>query len=204
MRPQLTAIEQQKKLIRQQTRQLRTQIDQQSAAIAARNLCINIQALTSYQSAKAIACFLSFDGEINTAPTIDALLEDKGRCFLPKLKPSKPNRLWFMPYDGQTRLSVNRFGIPEVDKPVNLAIRVSSLDILLMPLVAFDTKGNRLGMGGGFYDATLAHLLSPEFADKRPLCIGIAYDEQRVSAIPAQEWDYPLDGVVTPTKFYQF
>lgn len=149
----------------------------------------------------SIASFLSFDGEIGTQPINRRIVTTTGQCYLPKLKPTKPNRLWFMPFHGNSVMKVNKFGIPEVNLSVNHAIAVSQLDIVLLPLVAFDGSGNRLGMGGGFYDATFAHLKDSK---KRPKFIGLAYESQKVAEIPTDPWDIRLDGVCTEQRFYDF
>jgi len=196
-------VTQQKKSIRQQVRLLRNQISNEQARLAAESLPLRLKVHTNYAEAKRVACFISFDGEINTQPLIDMILRDKGVCFLPKLRPNKPNRLWFMPYTANSQLVNNQYGIPEVDLAVNHALAVSDLELLLIPLVAFDTQGNRLGMGGGFYDATLAHFTSPtKLTQQRPNCVGIAFELQKVTQIPSQRWDVPLDGILTPEHFY--
>lgn len=194
-----TQLEQQKKAIRQQVRLIRKQISSQQAHKAALAIQAQLKQYCDYPKAKQIACFLSFDGEIDTRPLIEMIISEKGQCFLPKLRPYQPNRLWFMPFDNNTPLRNNRFGIPEVDLAVNHAIAISKIDILLIPLVAFDKHANRLGMGGGFYDATLAHLAEKK---QRPQCIGVAFEQQRVDSVPTQPWDFPLDGVLTPERFY--
>ena len=195
------SIKNQKSNIRSKIRQLRKSISGEQALKAGTQLRDNLKKLDNYASYQSVACFLSFDGEIDTRPVLDMLIEDKQRCFLPKLRPSQPNRLWFMPYTGRESMRNNRLGIPEVELTVNHALAVSKLDIILMPLVAFDEAGNRLGMGGGFYDATLAHLKQ---TDKRPLCIGLAFEQQKIESIPTQRWDYPLDGVLTQNNYYSF
>ena len=72
------------------------------------------------------------------------------------------------------------------------------LDVILMPLVGFDNDGNRLGMGGGYYDRTLAYT---RHAIKKPVLIGVAHDLQRVDRLPYASWDIPLNAIVTPTCF---
>lgn len=148
-----------------------------------------------------IACFLSFDGEISTHSIFEDLFEKQKKCYLPKLKPFKPNRLWFLPYGKNSPMINNRYGIPEVDLSVNQAIAVSQIDLVLLPLVAFDKMGNRLGMGGGFYDATFAHLKNNTH---RPLFIGLAYEAQLVDDLPNESWDLPLDAVCTEQQLYDF
>jgi len=154
-----------------------------------------------FNQAKHIACFLSFDGEISTQPIIQHLFSNNKHCYLPKLKPFKPNRLWFMPYDQASHMIENRYAIPEVDEKVNKAIAPSQLDLVLLPLVAFDNSGSRLGMGGGYYDATFAHL---KLKKKRPMFVGLAYSQQQIDDLPSDMWDLPLDAVCTNEKCYQF
>lgn len=196
------SIQQQKKIIRQQFRQIRNKITGKQAEQAGLALAEQFKNIPEFQSAKNIACFISFDGEINTKPLIEMIIKDKDVCYLPKLKPNKPNRLWFLPYAKGVQLVNNRLGIPEVDLPVNHALAVSKLDLILIPLVAFDNQGNRLGMGGGFYDTSLAHLSNR--TGSRPQCIGVAYQQQMVDAIPLEAWDFALDGVLTQQQSYRF
>ncbi len=70
-----------------------------------------------------------------------------------------------------------------------------------MPLVAFDSQGQRLGMGGGFYDRTLAQT---DLMKKSPLRIGLAHDCQYLDYLPVEPWDLPLAWVLTPKHTYQF
>jgi 5-formyltetrahydrofolate cyclo-ligase len=76
------------------------------------------------------------------------------------------------------------------------------LDVILMPLVAFDGQGNRLGMGAGYYDRTLAFLRHRRHW-RKPRIIGLAYEFQRMPALPAEPWDVPLDGIITEAGFYK-
>jgi len=196
--------EQQKNLIRQEIRQLRQSISAETSFSAGKSAASNLESLPEFEKAKQIACFLSFDGEIDTSPVIE-LIQKRGKtCLLPYLRPSKPNRLWFLPFYPGDKMKKNRYGIPEVDKGSENAVRISQIDTILMPLVAFDIEGNRLGMGGGFYDATLAYLKEPEFENSRPSCLGFAFEKQKVNSIPCESWDYKIDAVVTDSKIYRF
>ena len=191
----------QKSEIRQVIRASRNRLTESDTYSAGLGLSSQLKKYQIVQSSQKIACFLSFDGEISTQSTL-ALIEDSGAdCFLPKLKPYKPNRLWFMPYKSDYPMESNRFGIPEVNLSVDKALPVSKLELVLMPLVAFDTQGNRLGMGGGFYDATFSHLRAQK---NRPKFIGLAYELQKFKSLPSDSWDLPLDGVCTESRFYQF
>ena len=195
------SIEIRKTQIRTKFRELRQGITRAESKRAGKLARQQLQQLHAYHSSQNIACFLSFDGELDTHPIIQQILADKSRCYLPKIKPLKPNRLWFMPYRGTEPLIKNKLGIDEVDAPISQAIRVSHIDIILLPLVAFDPQGNRLGMGGGYYDATLAHLSQ---SNLQPLCIGLAFEQQKVDRLPTEPWDFPLHGVLTQTQYYSF
>jgi 5-formyltetrahydrofolate cyclo-ligase len=96
----------------------------------------------------------------------------------------------------------NRYAILEPKLNCGQICPLPELDILLMPLVAFDEQGNRLGMGGGYYDRTLAK----HYAEQRekPKLIGLAHDCQKVESLPIEAWDVPLQQILTPTKFYQW
>ena len=192
---------QQKSEIRRKIRKIRNTFSLDYQNQAANRLVEQLLAQQAFNQAKHIACFLSFDGEISTKPLIQAIISNAKQCYLPKLKPYKPNRLWFMPYNQLSLMLNNKYGIPEVDLPVNKAIAPSQLDIVLLPLVAFDCKGNRLGMGGGYYDATFAHLKSQQ---KRPVFIGLAHSEQQVEKLPNEPWDLALDAVCTSEDFIRF
>ncbi len=95
----------------------------------------------------------------------------------------------------------NRFGIPEPDTRhgAHRARRQATwtLDVILLPLVGFDDDGQRIGMGGGFYDRTLAFTQRP---GPRPRLIGLAHDCQRVTRLPVAPWDVPLDAIVSDRR----
>ena len=97
----------------------------------------------------------------------------------------------------------NRFGIPEPDIAVEGWKLAQSLDLILAPLVAFDDTGNRVGMGGGFYDNSLKHLKPPR-SWIRPRILGLAHEIQRVGSIQRNAWDIPLHGAVTDRQIYNF
>lgn len=147
--------------------------------------------------AHTVAVFLSFDGELDTRPLIDRLWCAGKRVYLPVLHPFSPGNLLFLHYHPESELVVNRLNISEPELDVRDVLPLERLDVLVTPLVAFDTQGQRLGMGGGFYDRTLQnwqqHGLQP---------VGYAHDCQQVDALPSEEWDIPLPAVVTPSRLW--
>lgn len=149
--------------------------------------------------ARTVAVFLSFDGELDTQPLIEQLWRAGKRVYLPVLHPFSRGNLLFLHYHPQSELVTNRLKIQEPKLDVREVLPLADLDVLVTPLVAFDEYGQRLGMGGGFYDRTLQnwqqHGLTP---------VGYAHDCQRVAKLPVEEWDVPLPAVVTPSKVWEW
>lgn len=185
--------------IRTHVRHLRralTPEQQQLAAVQAADRALNFAPI---QQAKKIALFLSFDGELNTRPLIAKLWQHKQQVYLPVLHPFSEGQLLFMRYDELTTLTPNRLRIPEPPLDIRNLATLSELDVLLVPLVAFDKQGQRLGMGGGFYDRTLQNWQQHGF-----LPVGLGHDCQRVDDLPVAEWDVPLPAMITPSKIWQW
>lgn len=137
-----------------------------------------------------ISGFLSFGDELDTGPLLTRLHADGFRLCLPAMQ-GKGQPLMFRQWSPGDALKSVQWGIqePAPDKPV------LAPDILLVPLLAFDRTGQRLGYGGGYYDRTLAAFR----ALKPSLAIGLAYDLQEVDAVPHLDYDQRLDGVLTPS-----
>ena len=104
--------------------------------------------------------------------------------------------LQFGLYQKKTLLAPNRFNILEPAEQENL-ISAQHLDLIFLPLTAFDAKGYRLGMGQGYYDRTLAAVFSSKI-----VLIGLGYSFQEIPVIKPSHWDVKLDGILTEQKFY--
>jgi 5-formyltetrahydrofolate cyclo-ligase len=170
---------------------------------AAHDLAARLAATRLFRVSRRIALYLPNDGEIDPQPLMARMQSAGKRCYLPILSRLKHDRLWFAPYTDATPLALNRFGIPEPMTAARHWVRAQELDLILMPLVAFDAHGNRLGMGGGFYDKSLAFLRNRSRWHK-PHLIGLAHDFQRVEQLETFAWDVPLQGVVTDRTVYNF
>jgi len=159
-----------------------------------------VAALLAHQplflKARRIGAYLAADGELDPAPVIAAAVAAGKRCYLPVLRPFAGPALWFCEWRPGDRLVPNRFGIPEPIVTRRALRAARELDLLLVPLVAFDVAGYRLGMGGGYYDRTLAYL-PLRLHWRRPRVIGLAHALQRVDSLPRNPWDVPVDAVVT-------
>ncbi|MCK4833158.1 MAG: 5-formyltetrahydrofolate cyclo-ligase [Gammaproteobacteria bacterium] len=164
-------------------------------------LCQNISRHRSYRYSQHIACYLANDGEIDPHQLIEHAWFAKKNVYLPVLSPIKDS-LYFAPYDENSRFKHNRFNIAEPICQPSDWIKASQLDLLLLPLVAFDTDGNRVGMGGGFYDRTLAYLQHRRYW-RKPVLMGLAHEIQKTDHLQSQSWDIPLDHIVTEKQQYR-
>ncbi len=161
-----------------------------------------LRSFLPYQRSSRIAFYLSNDGEIDPQRLMRSALQAGKQVFLPVLRRQASALLWFVEYRPGDRLLTNRFGIAEPHLRARSQTPPWGLDAILLPLVAFDHRGNRLGMGGGFYDRTLAYKRQ-RLSWNPPLLIGMAHEFQRLAALPKQSWDIPLDLIVTEQKIYQ-
>jgi 5-formyltetrahydrofolate cyclo-ligase len=173
----------------------RTERTRAAAAVAA-------QAARSFllRPARRTAVYLAMGGELDTHPIIDRCRRMRCSLFLPRIAHIGRTRMQFVPFVARSPLRVHRLGMRE-PRPSGFGSRSIDLDIVFVPLVAFDIAGNRLGMGAGFYDRCFARLrLRTRW--RRPKLIGLAYEFQLVAGIEAQPWDVRLDAVVTEKGIY--
>lgn len=166
-----------------------------------KTLCQNITSQKTYKNSQNIACYLANDGEIDPFLFIEHASFLGKNIYLPVISPLK-KCLYFAPYTENSKLKLNRFKIPEPVCHPSQWKTASQLDLLLLPLVAFDLQGNRIGMGGGFYDRTLAYLKNRHYW-KKPILMGLAHEVQRAEQISAQNWDIPLNHIVTEKQRYK-
>lgn len=192
----------------QDQKQLRRKIRAQRRALSKTEVHDNslaaIKLLAStdlFRNSRRIGIYLAHDGEIDLTYLLPRMLILRKHCYLPALRPMLPNRLWFAEYRYGDRLLQNKYGIFEPDIRRHKPIPIWGLDLVLVPLVAFDASGNRVGMGGGFYDRTFAYLKT-RGAWHKPKLIGMAHELQRIDSILKNPWDIPLDGIVTESQIY--
>ena len=186
--------------LRQAIRDRRRTIPAATAERFARRLAKNARRYPFLLNSRHVAGFLPADGEMDPLPLMQHLWSLGKRMYLPVLVPFNSNHLWFAQFEPGDELAYNRYGILE---PVrrNL-IKATALDLVLTPLVAFDTRGHRVGMGGGFYDRSFAFLQRRAHWHK-PRLLGIAYELQKQHAITVDHWDIPLDAIVTEDALYK-
>ncbi len=192
----LDANQQARKQHRQRLKQLRRRLNAAEQRTVA--LAVTKQFLTSPFSLRCgrIGSYLAGMGELDLTLVHHNLWARQQTLAVPTVR---GQTLEFFQLHSHTRLVRNRFGLAEPAAGAHY-VDTRSLSLLLMPLVAFDKQGNRLGMGGGFYDRHLARLPGP----LRPTLIGVGHDFQEVDRLPVESWDIPLDGLLTPSRWQWF
>ena len=177
--------------LRQQIRKTRANLTALQQQQAEDSITQQALALIEARNAQHIALYVSFDGEISTDKLIKTLWAQDKHVYLPVLHPFNPNHLLFLRYLPDTPMLKNKFGIWEPKLNVQNVLPLDELDILFTPLVAFDKEGNRLGMGGGFYDRTLQNWQNSSF-----IPVGLAHQCQQVELLPTEAWDVPLHRIL--------
>lgn len=185
-----------RKALRQQLRQQRRNLNSAQQIQHAGLIALRLWRHPWVRSAKTIGAYWPADGEINPLPFLKQAHKRGRQLFLPVID-THHRKLSFRSWHPCQTLRLNSFGIPEPPAKSTLC-QLEELDILLMPLVGFDRLGHRLGMGGGFYDRTLA---DTEHCPGR--LIGLAHSFQQVNQLQKAYWDRDLEAIVTEKKVFQ-
>lgn len=187
------SVSQQKRQLRTQVRKARRSLSALEQKRAAIRLQHQLSQNPSFKYAKRIALYLPSDGEVDTQLAIKQAWKRRQTVYLPVLDPIRKGFLWFVEYKANSIMRNNRFGIAEPDTRFNKRISAKFIQAVGLPLVAFDNQGNRLGMGGGFYDRSF------EFCQQsatKPKLFGLAHQCQQVDKLPTESWDIQLAGII--------
>lgn len=184
--------QQAKPALRTQLRQQRLSLAPAFRARAAAAAAVLATGLPGWDTAQHVAFYWPADGELDPLP-LAAACRQRFNLYLPVL--AGGNRLLFRRWDAGTTFAVNRFGIPEPQSD-NPGRSAAGLDIVFLPLVGWQRDGYRLGMGGGFYDRTLAGL-------DRPLKVGLGFSCQELDGMAGESWDVALDYVLTEETLHR-
>lgn len=188
-----------RRALRRVMRKQRAALTTQERASAARSIARYIERAGWLRPHRRIAVYLATAEEISCAPLIERALQRRCQLFLPKITSYRARTMRFAPITDRYRR--NRYGIAEPHNRRVLSAR--QLHRVFIPLVAFDARGERLGMGGGYYDRALQHRLR-QSGRARPLIIGIAHSCQRLAELSVCPTDVPMDAVVTEHGIEQF
>ena len=169
---------------------------QETASVALFNLLGNQD---FFRVAQRIAFYQVADGEIDPRMLLDLALSEGKSCFLPVIQQDNPEFVSFAPYDANTELVPNKWGIAE--PPTSEVISPTNFDVVFVPLVGFSEDCFRLGMGKGFYDRTFSFKIFNR--PSSPMLVGLAHESQLVDSFPVESWDVRLDSVATERHIYR-
>ncbi len=190
--------------LRRSLKRQRAALSKQQQAIFSQRAVSKLCRCRSFRAARNIALYLPVRGEIDPRPLLQHA-HPQQRFYLPVLSPNKHSGLVFVRWTKHTRFRRNRFKIPEPCIRSSHSLPATALDWVVTPLLGFDSHGNRLGMGGGFYDRSFAFKRLYLGKSKRPLLIGFAYHFQHITPpLQAQNWDVPLDAICTDKTYQHF
>ena len=176
-----------KKELRRKMKELRADLLPEYREEAALCLLAQLQKMPEFEGSEILFCYASYGTELSTS----AIVAAHGKVAYPKVFPDGEMRF----YLGAT-LKPGFRGIPEPQGGEE--VWPKSTDLMLLPGLAFDLQGQRLGYGGGYYDRYLAA------CQERPFCYGIGFEEQLVPSLPHESHDQPLDGLVLPKRIVKF
>ena len=194
----ITSADSVRRQLRRDIRAKRRALPAAVRAQADRAIHAHIKNLPEYRRARRVALFLAFDGEPSLDPLVEAARRHRKQLYVPVLRGMTMTFAELVP---GTTLAANFFGIME--PKVGRRIDTRKLDLVLTPLVAFDDRGVRMGVGRGYYDRAFKFLRHRTHW-RRPKLLGVAYELQRVAALTPNPWDVPLWGVVTEREARRF
>jgi len=184
--------------VRRELRASRSNLSDSVRALHDHEIVQHVLELISFHNVRSVACFWPFDGEPDLRPVYRELMIRGCEMALPVISTDNSHDMCFHAWTENTEMVNNRYGIAE---PRNTEkILLPRFDMLLMPLVGYDRRGNRLGMGAGYYDRCLESLRDLPV----PLRAGIAYSLQKIDSIEINNWDIPLHAVVNEHGWFTF
>ena len=185
--------------LRRELRARRRAVPRDARRRAARLLAWRVESAGWLTAGRRIALFLSMPEEIDTAPLLARARARGCQVFVPRITDYRHSRMRFLPLTGALRRG--NFGI--LEPGTGIARGARDMDVVFMPLVGFDARGNRIGMGKGYYDRALSFRRhAPHY--RHPLLVGLAFECQRVEHLPVRPHDIALDCLVTESGTRRF
>jgi 5-formyltetrahydrofolate cyclo-ligase len=181
-------------MLRRRLRRDRKQRERRQRQADAAGLNRHLLGMEAVCSAAWVAGYFAFDGEPDIRFSLTQLCRRGIGVVLPVVPETPGALLRFHRWTPATPLTVNRYGISEPRG--GDVVPLEHIDTWLLPLVAFDRAGNRLGMGAGWYDRVLGEQKAKAFR------LGVAWSDQEVDRIPVEPWDQRLDAVVTERESF--
>ena len=186
-------------LLRSSLREKRQELSPEQQKAAAASLFNMLGNQDFFRVAQRIAFYQVAGGEIDPRMLLDLALSQGKSCFLPIIQQDNPEFVSFAPYDANTELVPNKWGIAEPS--TSEVISPTNFDVVFVPLVGFSKDCFRLGMGKGFYDRTFSFKIFNRRSS--PMLVGLAHESQLVDSFPLESWDVRLDAVATERHIYR-
>lgn len=185
--------------LRQHLRNQRKALSSAYREAALKNIIQTVLSIPQFIKAKTIAGYIGFDGEVDALPLLELALQQHKQCFIPRVHTDlKHATMEFVSFKHLHELVANSFGI--LESLSKNTYPVQNLDLVLTPLVGFNTAGHRLGMGKGYYDRCFEFITTISSTEKRPFMLGLAFECQYSEAIIQQPHDIALDAIVTESR----
>lgn len=181
---------------RRRLRRLRLELDPVERMAAQRSIHRALERLRVFRRGARVALYLPMPGEVDLRPCVEIAWRRGTTLYVPRISSRRRGRMSFVLWTPGMAQRRNAFGILEPAGTIRPTPAVK-LDAVVLPVVGFDRRGNRLGMGAGFYDRTLRRRLDPARRWRRPRLIGVAFACQELEVIAVSPWDVPLDLIVT-------
>lgn len=191
---------QQRAVLRRYVIEQRDALSKEQLRAAARDMCLLLESTPEFHHAVHLAAYWPIKGEMDVRPVIEQAHRYNKHVYLPVI--TEDDTLMFAAYDADTPMRENRYRIQEPDVAKDKLVSPRDLDLVILPLVVFDSYGNRLGMGGGYYDRTFA-FLNEEHDTVKPVLVGAAHEFQHTGEIPPHPWDVPTRMVVTEQRVWR-
>jgi 5-formyltetrahydrofolate cyclo-ligase len=182
------SVEKLKSVFRDNLKKQRAEVTAEAAQEAANHLWDQLKEHPYFQKAKRIGAFSSIGSEISTLPMLEGILRSGKELYLPRTEKGQ-QLIQFHPVTDLSTLKPGLFNIPQ--PPAKMAIAPTHIDLLLVPGLAFDNRGHRLGYGNGYYDRFMK-VISPDC-----FTLGIAYSFQIIDKTPNADHDIPVKAVLT-------
>ena len=179
--------------IRENKRKLRRDLSSRIQEKNSKKISIQISKLQYFLNANNIASYIESDGEISTSHLHKLAWKKNKKVFLPHIE--EESKMSFFYFQKGKALKNGPWGTFEIESP-KIEKKISEMDLIIVPMVAFDKNGNRLGRGGGFYD----RVLSESNITSKNKIYGLAHDIQEVERIPIKENDIPMNGIIIPNQ----
>ncbi len=184
-----------KKEIRKKILQLKESLSEQEIQKKSSAIFNTLSNMKLYTNANNVMLYVSFGSEVLTKPIIDDLLQQGKRVFVPVAVPKTKELIVSELKSFEDDLEIGHFGVMEPKKDALRPVDPTIIDLIVVPGVAFDKEGYRVGYGGGYYDRFI-----PRLTDQTPK-VSLAFEMQLIDKVPTDKYDIPVEYIITEKQF---